>query len=256
VIDLFPTHRFVLKTDVQAYYASIDHHLLLDQLAQYITDRRILNLIGQYLTRVAERGGLYWEHRCGIALGCPLIPLIGAFFLYKLDVALEKLGLFFCRYMDDILVLAPTRWKLRKAVTVVNQVLASLGLEKHPDKTFIGRIEKGFEFLGYHFGPEGLRVATKTLENFVARAYQLYEHERKEPTGSSTLGVYVQRWIRWVRGGIGGVPLALHSVHVGTYSPCHRIVDCEEFAARMLLAIWAVGSAHRASTVTLGSSGA
>ena len=29
-----------------------------------------------------------------------------------------------------------------------------LNLEKHPDKTFIGRVEKGFDFLGYHFGPE------------------------------------------------------------------------------------------------------
>ncbi len=30
------------------------------------------------------------------------------------------------------------------------------------DKTFIGRIEKGFDFLGYHFGPDGLCVAKKT----------------------------------------------------------------------------------------------
>ena len=30
------------------------------------------------------------------------------------------------------------------------------GVEKHPDKTFIGRIEKGFDFPGYHFGPDGI----------------------------------------------------------------------------------------------------
>jgi hypothetical protein len=51
--------------------------------------------------------------------------------------------------MDDVLVLAPTRWKLRHAVRVLNETLAALGLEKHPDKTFIGRTEKGFDFLGY-----------------------------------------------------------------------------------------------------------
>ncbi len=28
-------------------------------------------------------------------------------------------------------------------------------LEKHPGKTLIGRIEKGFDFLGYHFSPRG-----------------------------------------------------------------------------------------------------
>ncbi len=47
-----------------------------------------------------------------------------------------------------LLVLARTRWRLRKAVKAVNEVLASLRLDKHPDKTFIGRIGKGYDFLG------------------------------------------------------------------------------------------------------------
>jgi hypothetical protein len=37
------------------------------------------------------------------------------------------------------------------------------------DKTFIGRIEWGFDFLGCHFSPEGLAVAEKTIEKFLAR---------------------------------------------------------------------------------------
>jgi hypothetical protein len=35
--------------------------------------------------------------------------------------------------MDDILILAPTRWQLRGAVKVVNQTLWALNLEKHPN---------------------------------------------------------------------------------------------------------------------------
>ena len=88
----------------------------------------------------------------------------------------------YVRYMDDILVLAPTRWKLRKAVTILNQGLTGLGLMKHPAKTCIGKIEKGFDFLGYHFSPEGLTVALKTVEQFVARARRLYEQERGRDT--------------------------------------------------------------------------
>jgi hypothetical protein len=57
--------------------------------------------------------------------------------------------------MDDVLVLAPTRWKLKEAVRVLNQTLQELKLEKHPDKTYIGKIERGFDVLGYHFSPQG-----------------------------------------------------------------------------------------------------
>jgi hypothetical protein len=71
-----------------------------------------------------------------------------------------------------------------------------LGLEKHPDKTFIGRIERGFDYLGYHFGPAGLAVAQATIERFVERAARLYEQEQEEPDGFSGLGRYVTRWLR------------------------------------------------------------
>jgi len=50
----------------------------------------------------------------GISLGCPLSPLIGTFFLDELDRRMSETGLFYVRFMDDILVLAPTRWKLRR----------------------------------------------------------------------------------------------------------------------------------------------
>ena len=66
---------------------------------------------------------------------------------------MHKLGLLYRRFMDDFIVLTTTRWKLKQAV---NQRLNALKLEKHPDKTFIGRTDKGFDFLGYHVSPQGL----------------------------------------------------------------------------------------------------
>ena len=74
---------------------------------------------------------------------------MGAFFLKRLDERMERSGLFYVRFMDNIRVFSRTRWKIRKVVKVVNGMLGSLDLEKHPDKTFIGRIEKCFDFLGY-----------------------------------------------------------------------------------------------------------
>ncbi len=72
VMRRLPWARFVLKTDVASYYASIDHVKLLDRLAAVISDRDVLNLVGQMLCRVSEGGGLYHEFRRGIPLGCPL----------------------------------------------------------------------------------------------------------------------------------------------------------------------------------------
>jgi hypothetical protein len=207
VLAQLPQYRFVLKTDIRDFYFSIEHQQLLDRLLPFIPDRRIWSLVYQYVKRCTERGGLFWEYQKGIPLGCPLSPVLGGFFLHELDRRLDRLGLLYVRYMDDVLVLAPTRWKLRGAVRELNQILASLELEKHPAKTFIGRIEKGFDFLGCHVRPDELSVAEKTLQKFAERIHQLYEQEQDSGHGLSpvklaALGEYLRRWRGWATGGL------------------------------------------------------
>jgi RNA-directed DNA polymerase len=197
VLRHLPQHRFVLRTDVKAYYASIDHVKALELLAGYIKDKAVLNLLWQTMHRTRTWGGLFRDYTQGISRGCALSPLLGAFFLHTLDQRMEKTGLFYVRFMDDILVLAPTRWKLRKAVALVNGELDALKLEKHPDKTFIGKIDKGFDFLGYHVSPNELSVAQPTWDRFIEKATRLYEQEKGKPEGFPELGLYVRRWTSW-----------------------------------------------------------
>ena len=234
-------YRFVLRTDVKSYYASIDHFRLLDRLEGYVADRGVINLISQYLRRSAERGGCFWDFERGISLGCPLSPLMGAFYLHELDSvmgqSMARGELFYVRYMDDILVLARTRWWLRRAVSTVNGILQRLDLTQHPDKTFIGKIERGFDFLGYQFsrdvdGIQSLSLAAKTIANFQEKLHRLYEQARHAKTykrseqhawGSNDkpkniiteIETYTRRWIAWARGGIGTI--CAH--YLESYSP-------------------------------------
>lgn len=101
--------------------------------------------------------------------------------------------------MDDFVILAKTRWKLRKAVAVMNQTLNDLCLEKHPDKTYIGKTEKGFDFLGYHITPTSVSLSKKTIENFLCKISRLYE----QGASDERIGRYKERFWGWVRGGVG-----------------------------------------------------
>ena len=132
-------------------------------------------------------------------LGCPLSPLMGALFLKPLDDLMGRMGLFYVRFMDDWVILTPTRWKLRGAVRAVQVLMGELKLVLHPDKTFIGRISRGFDFLGYWFTPEGLGIASKSVERFAERVSLLYE----QGAGENRIEEYVRRWWRWVRCGVG-----------------------------------------------------
>jgi hypothetical protein len=55
------------------------------------------------------------------------------------------------------------------------------------DKTFIGRIERGFDFLGYRFSPAGLTLAKQTIANFIEKASRLYEQKRRAVSAATAL---------------------------------------------------------------------
>jgi hypothetical protein len=225
VLDKVPENKFVFRTDVKSYYASIQHDILFSQLQRHIDDPRLLSLMWQYMRRVVYDDGLYEDVEQGISLGCPVSPLMGALFLDVLDQRMEATGLCYVRFMDDWVVLAPTRWKLRKAVRIVNETLAELRVEQHPDKTFIGRIEKGFDFLGYEITSPGIEgIAQRTLDSFAKRVTRLYE----QGADPSRIGQYVQRWRKWLTSGLGRLSVTCDAVGVGCSRPlrCSRMRAC------------------------------
>ncbi|MDM8515807.1 reverse transcriptase/maturase family protein [Desulfobacterales bacterium HSG16] len=190
--------KFVMKSDVRSYYASIDHAILYSLAERYISDRHVMQLLWRYMDRTVCYGGEYRHETRGISYGCSLSPLMGALYLAPLDEAMEKSGLFYARFMDDWVVIAPSRWKLRKVVSVVNQVLSVLKVEIHPDKTYIGRVEKGFSFLGYFLKPGLLTASTETLKKHAERIARLYEQGADE----IRIGQYALYWYSWLKGGL------------------------------------------------------
>jgi hypothetical protein len=87
-------------------------------------------------------------------------------------------------------------------VRTVNQHFHQLKVEQAPDETFIGRIEKEFDFLGYRFGLPELGLAENTITNAVNKVRQLYEQKQTAPTRAAMLDDYITRWLRWVVAGL------------------------------------------------------
>jgi len=203
-----PDYRYVMKTDVRGYYESIDHTILLKQLDKDIANPFIYRLLVQFIKRSVEKGGTFKAIHCGISRGCSLSPVIAAYYLKGLDEQMEgDKRYFYRRYMDDIIVLAKTRWHLRKAVRTVNQHFNQLKVGQAPDKTFIGKIERKFDFLGYRFGLPALGLAEKTITNAVNKVRQLYEQKQTAPKRAAMLDDYITRWLRWVNAGLGHKPI-------------------------------------------------
>ncbi len=75
--------------------------------------------------------------------------------------------------------------------------------ERHPDKTFIGRIARGLRLPGLPLRPRGTDRGEGDARE-VRRTCRpaLRAGAGEEPEGSPRLGKYVRRWARWVRAGL------------------------------------------------------
>ncbi len=192
-------NQFVFRSDVKSYYASIDHGVLLALVRDLVDDRLVMDLVAQYLRRTVDENCLFTTVTRGISLGCPLSPVMAAIYLEPLDRRMEATGLSYVRFMDDWVVLAPTRWALRRAIVTINETMRELRVEQHPDKTSIGRIEQGFTFLGYWITAEGVTaVAPSAWKNFEERKARLYEQNAPPEEIRKRVESYVRRWRRWV----------------------------------------------------------
>ncbi len=204
-------YQHVIRTDIIGYYEHIDQSVLLGQLDKVIKDRFVLNLLGQVVRRTVHYGGCYRDIRKGVSRGCPLSPILGAFYLKSVDEYFSQKDLHYVRYMDDILILTKTRWQLRRAIRTLYELLEPLKLELHPLKTFIGLIKRGFDFLGYRFSHQPLRLAAVTVERFKARYHRLYEQQKTAPDkGTDILRDYVTRWRRWAVAGLDELQTSLY----------------------------------------------
>ena len=140
-----------------------------------------------------------------------LSPLLVAVALLCWDKAMHKHKFTYARYMDDLVLLAPTKARLRKAIKVTYQALKPWGYQLHTnEKTFIHKIAKDFDFCGFRLNYHKMILAKSCLAKFEKLLSALYEQllkcERSSYKNTFTtiallkkIELYVLRFGQWAR---------------------------------------------------------
>lgn len=198
VIQSTKNPLYVVKRDIRDFFASIDHELLLNKLANLCDAGDYLyRLLVQRVRFAYEQRGSLRIAQKGIPFGAAIACLLANIYLTTMDREIENIpGVHYFRYADDLLVLATSRERALSAARQIGLHLSTLGLETKAshqvellladetifDSTFV--VARAFRHLGLLFCKDG-RVALSRdklhkVENLFRFAFRRKARWRRE----------------------------------------------------------------------------
>ena len=172
----------ILRCDVYHFFNEIEHNTLFRFLSWSLEDnsRRTLWLILRSLRTQQLYDGQVQETIRGVCQGSPLSPLLSNLYLTPLDRYLERTGFRHFRFCDDVAILLKERNEVTGLLESLQTFLRDhLQLRLHPDKTKLVSYQEGFDFLGFHFSPQGRSPSKKGCERLRSRLKASSSQEEK-----------------------------------------------------------------------------
>ena len=174
--------RYILKLDFKDFFSSIDRPKLIKFLSPYFkteNQKKIFEIIKASIANSIDADDDFWHalkhlnlKTVGIPQGLSYSPLLASFYALSLDTIPNKVrGCIGYRYLDDMIILAPSESKAKRVYELLKKESEKLKLNLHPlekgSKTQLIDIEKeNFEFLGIGISKGGLYVPDEAVEDF------------------------------------------------------------------------------------------
>jgi len=144
-------YLWVLDGDIVKFFDNIEHSILLQKLRLYIDHPGILCLVKSWISvGVLTPEGLMTSQK-GIPQGAVISPILANVYLHQFDQLITATDLKLVRYADDFVVLASSQERIFHAKSEVVNLLDSMGLSLHSEKSQITNFQRGFRFLGHGF---------------------------------------------------------------------------------------------------------
>ena len=142
-------YRWVVDADIDAFFDSVDHELLIKKIKLYIKDNDIVRLLESWINAEVWDGKSIKVIDKGIPQGSSVSPVLANLFLDELDEAILEKGYKYVRYADDFLILCKTPEQANESLEFTNEKLDKMLLEL--DESDVVSFDDGFKYLGVIF---------------------------------------------------------------------------------------------------------
>lgn len=154
--------QWITTLDIDNFFDTLDHDVLISRVANLVDEERVLNLAGLWLhAGIVGRRGEWDEPDEGIAQGSVVSPLFSNIYLHYLDKFAIDRGYHYIRYSDNFILLSATKDELYMAYEQTKSFIEQdLRLKLNDNPQPFKAVNNGFAFLGIYFKGAERRIST------------------------------------------------------------------------------------------------
>jgi len=162
--------RFVACADIRSFFTRISKDAVTNIISVTTKDeeftrlfRRAIDVELSNMAQLRERASAFPIEDIGVAQGNSLSPLLGNIILAEFDKKMNEGDCRCIRYIDDFIILAPSKKAAGARLRKATELLAALGMELSPEKSSKGviPIDDGIDFLGINICRGAIRPNIK-----------------------------------------------------------------------------------------------
>jgi len=200
--DIREGYRFAVDLDLEKFFDTVDHDVLMHRVSRRIKDKGLLRLLGKYLRAGVVVDGRLCRTARGVPQGGPLSPLLSNILLDDFDKELERRKHRFARYADDSIILVKSQRAGQRVMAGIIRYLGKLKVRVNTDKSSVVRVQD-CSFLGFTFKGRKVLATTKVITEFKRRVRRLTGRSWgiSMPHRYGYIRVYVTGWMNYF--GIG-----------------------------------------------------
>ncbi|MDF1875675.1 hypothetical protein JHD48_08005 [Sulfurimonas sp. SAG-AH-194-I05] len=174
-----------IKLDIESFYPSIDHQILLEKVQKEVKDEKALYLLEKALTQITIPKGRRKDKQNniqtkGVPQGLSISNILSSVYLTDLDIKYTQAeNLQYYRFVDDILILC-NKTDVESIKESICEDAAKLLLTVHEfkegsDKSSSGIIHKDkFQFLGFEFDNNTISVREQSIDKLRDRIITVF----------------------------------------------------------------------------------
>ena len=155
-----------IDIDLEKFFDTVNHDVLMVQVARKVKDKDLLKLIGRFLRAGVMVNGRLQPTRIGVPQGSPVSPILSNILLDVLDKELERRGHKFIRYADDLAIFVKSKRAGERVLESTSRFLErKLKVKVNQSKSKVGLVKES-SVLGFQIHFKKLRTLDTKVKKF------------------------------------------------------------------------------------------